>query len=382
MMKSIKIKTYLIGLSAVGAMLLSGCLSANALSMNNSTSKLKKNVDGSVIYPHKDGKYTAYDYVPAKSGYNYGTKPTKSEMKAWNVQVIADKFEIPGKPGSTNLPVGHGSVGQGETIYSNQCAVCHGDFGMGGLGYPTLSGGIGTLKNQMLNATDSPPLKTVGSYWPYASTLFYYIRKSMPFPHPKSLSNDQVYALVAYLLSVNNITIDGKNLGYSYVLNRKKFLEIKMPNANGFYPNVDKPGAASRLKAFLSNPNNWGKGNTCMHNCLKGTGDKVVKIKQALTDFSPPFSNKYDLPKVKGAKKVSFAEKVYKNTCDVCHGNDNMGAPMFGDKAAWAKIIKQGMKKVYSNAIHGIGGMPPKGGTNLSDSQFKTVVDYLVNSGK
>ncbi len=382
MMKSAKIKKYLIGISAIGAMLLSGCISANASTSSGSTVKLKKNVDGSVIYSRANGKYAAYDYVNVKDHFSYGKTPTKAEMQAWHVEILPNIFQKPGKPGSTGLPKGHGSVSEGEAIYTNKCAMCHGDFGMGGLGYPTLAGGAGTLKNQLLTSGDNPPLKTIGSYWPYVSTLYWYINTAMPFPHPKSLTHNEVYAVVAYLLSLNNITINGQELGEDYVLNRKKFLEIKMPNRDGFYPKVNGSHAMANMKTFLSNPKNWGMGSTCMHNCLKTAGDKVIHIQYAITNIIPKFSGKLDLPKVKGAKKVSYGEKIYNDSCKICHGNANMGAPVFGNKADWAKVMSKGMKKVYANAIHGVGGMPPKGGTTLTNSQFKSVVDYLVNSSK
>lgn len=360
------------GISVAGAVALSGCMAGNTSTPGGSTTALKKNVDGSVIYPHKDGKYTEYRYVKVKDKFRYGKTPTKAEMQAWHVDVLPD---------GEGLPEGHGSVAQGETLFNNQCAMCHGDFGAGGLGYPTLSGGDhSSLVNQMLTPNDSPPQKTIGTYWPYASTLFWYIDTGMPFPHPKHLTHDQVYALVAYLLSVNYIKINGKDLGEDYVLNRKRFLDIKMPNRNGFFPDVDdgKQGPLN-MKNFLSHPENFGMGTTCMHNC--GDAKKnLVKIKYAITTFVPPMNLAVDLPK--SMRQKSFGEKEYNNACKVCHGNSNMGAPMLGDKAAWAKVLKQGMDKVYSNAIHGIRGMPPKGGTSLTDSQFKSVVDYLVKSSK
>jgi S-disulfanyl-L-cysteine oxidoreductase SoxD len=377
MIKSANFKKYLVGISVTGAILLSGCMAANTSTPGESAGNVKKAVDGAVIYPVKDGKYTLYDQAKLKYKVRYGRVPTKAEMAAWNVDVRYD---------NKWLPKGHGSVSEGENIFNNQCAVCHGPFGSGGLGYPTLSGGtVSSLKNQMLHGTGEPPVKTIGSYWPYASTLFWYVKTGMPFPHPKSLNDNQVYAVVAYLLYVNNITINGKELDEDYVLDQKRFKEIKMPNRDGFYPDVNAPGKQGEMnmKDFLSHPENYGKGTACMHNCIKGGAKKhLVRIQYAITGFIPPMKLGYDLPKPKNPPKNAFGEEVYKNSCAVCHGNDNMGAPMFGNKKEWAPYLKKGMKAVYSNAIHGIGGMPPKGGTSLTDAKFKEVVDYMVNASK
>ena len=234
-----------------------GALLALSLAASTATagSEMKKNVDGAVMYPTAKGHYQAYAVnTQSTKGFSaYGRTPTAAEIKAWDKDVMPD---------GTGLPEGKGSVEQGDELFADQCAMCHGDFGMGGKGYPTLSGGQGTLKNQLVDAAagDEPPVRTIGSYWPYASTLFWYIQSAMPFPHPKSLSNDETYALVAYLLSVNEIEIDGEELDDDYVLDRAKFLKIKMPNRDGFYPNVDDGVGSKEVAKFLNNPDNYGKG--------------------------------------------------------------------------------------------------------------------------
>ncbi len=337
--------------------------------------KVEKNVDGSVIYPTKNGMYTLY-HVNTKAEntkFNLGRKPTKNEIKAWKIEVFPD---------GEGLPEGKGSVEDGADLFDAKCAMCHGDMGMGGKGYPQLSGGeISSLKNQPKGPGDEAPTKTIGTYWPYASTLFWYIKSAMPFNHPMSLTNDQVYSLVAYLLSVNEIEIDGQELDDEYVLDKKKFLKIKMPNRNGFYPNVDGKNGVENMKKFLSNPKNYGTGSRCMHNCPRG---KVVHIKYELNDFHPALSEKRDLPKEFGVKKVKTRiQKLYDETCKACHGNPAVGAPVVGDKKAWAERLKNGMDNLYKNGINGINGMPPKGGNpNLSDKDFKAIVDYMVNESK
>jgi cytochrome c len=260
--------------------------------------------------------------------------------------------------------------------------MCHGDFGMGGKGYPTLSGGQGTLKNQLIDPSkgDEPPVRTIGSYWPYASTLFWYIQSAMPFPHPKSLSNDETYALVAYLLSINEIEIDGEELDDEYVLDRTKFLKIQMPNREGFYPNVDGDVGATEVAKFLQNPDNYGKGTRCMKDCKDG---KVTPIQFELNDFKPAMSTARDLPKERADAEVSKAQKLYEAKCSACHANAAIGAPVVGDKDAWAKVTSKGAEEIYKNAITGFNAMPPKGGDmDLSDDTVKEIVDYMIKASK
>jgi cytochrome c len=114
---------------------------------------------------------------------------------------------------------------QGKQVFSDNCAACHGDNGQGGI-KDRLVGGQGTL------ATDKP-IKTVGSFWPYATTLFDYIHRAMPYPTPGSLSNDDTYAVVAFILSLNGIIpTDGK-------VDRASLPNIKMPNRDGFIPDPE-----------------------------------------------------------------------------------------------------------------------------------------------
>lgn len=370
--------------------------------LTTACSTSNRSVDGAVKYDIKDGKYTAYHVNTQKIGkFNNGRTPTKTELAAWNIDVMPDGTGLPQydtKNGKIvldeegNPKKAEGSVEWGNELYDSQCSMCHGEFGTGGKGYPTLSAGTiatDSLKNQLLNPADKnpgiePPVKTIGTYWPYASTLFWYIQDAMPFPHPKSLSNSETYALVAYLLMENGVTIEGEELDDEYVLDREKFLKIKMPNADGFYPKVDTPEnpkqGVANMKAFLSDPKNYGTGTRCMKDCIKGEVP-VLAIKHELNDFNPPASTEKSW-KVPGAKEVSQAQKDYETYCAACHANDAIGAPVLGNKEAWAKVAAQGMDTVYANAINGINAMPPKGGSDLSDVDFKKVVDFMINSSK
>src|SRR5712672_3352276 len=150
--------------------------------------------------------------APAQGAYGIGRVATPAEIAGWNIDVDRDGH---------NLPPGSGSVSHGHEIFDQQCAACHGAKGEGdGVG-DRLVGGQGTL------ATPKP-VRTVGSYWPYAPTLFDYIRRAMPQNAPQSLSNDDVYAVSAYILSLNGL------LPADTTLDAKSLAAIKMPNRNMF----------------------------------------------------------------------------------------------------------------------------------------------------
>jgi S-disulfanyl-L-cysteine oxidoreductase SoxD len=142
-----------------------------------------------------------------------GKPATPEEIARWNITVYPD-----GK----GLPVGSGNAQLGAKIYADKCAECHNDKGEGRQAqYPALVGGRGTL------ATNSP-VKTVGSYWPYATTLFDYIRRAMPYTHPRSLKVDEVYSVTAFVLFLNGIVDEKQDL------NQNNLPSVQMPNRNGF----------------------------------------------------------------------------------------------------------------------------------------------------
>jgi mono/diheme cytochrome c family protein len=163
----------------------------------------------------------------AQGSYGIGRVATPAEIAGWNIDVGGD---------GGNLPPGSGSVSHGHEVFAQQCAACHGDKGEGGVG-DRLVGGQGTL------ATEKP-VRTVGSYWPYAPTLFDYIRRAMPQNAPGSLSNDDVYAVSAYILNLNGLVPVGSTL------DAKTLSAIKMPNRDKFVgdsrPDVKNPECMTR----------------------------------------------------------------------------------------------------------------------------------------
>jgi cytochrome c len=148
--------------------------------------------------------------------FGFGTSPTDEELS---------QFVSP-LPDGRGLPEGSGSAERGKSVYETQCLACHGDQLQGGLG-DRLVGGRDTLVQR---ESVKGPVKTVESYWPYATTLFDYIKRSMPLLEPGGMSNDDVYAVSAYILSRAGIVAPDA------VLDRQSLASVQMPNRNGFIP--------------------------------------------------------------------------------------------------------------------------------------------------
>lgn len=344
----------------------------------------KADISGGVYYPIVGDQTGPYKVNPNAYGLkaNNGRVPNAAELKAWDKDVMPD---------GTGLPEGEGSVEDGEALYEAQCVMCHGDFGSGGAGYPALSKGNaeelkGTLTNNRWKDPEADgPVRVFGSYWPQASTLWWYIRDAMPHTKSKTLTDDETYALTAYILNINEMSIDGEEVDEEYVLNREKFLKIKMPNEDGFVPNIDGKDGIENVRAFYANPKNYGAikvkpEERCMTNCQKPTA-KVARVQGAgISDFTPPMSIERSLPpkKENAAHKVTFdAKAAYEANCTMCHATGV--APAAGDKAGWAPFMKKGLDKVYANGLGGTNmGMPAKGGSSLTDEEFKKVVDFML----
>ena len=157
--------------------------------------------------------------------YRLGRTPTAEEIKAWDVTI---------PPDGKGLPAGSGTATQGEPVYARRCASCHGERGESPK-YDRLVGGRGTLN------TDKP-VQTIGSYWPYATTLWSYINRAQPFDEPGSLTHEQVYAVTAYLLYLNGI------IGESDVIDARTLPGVRMPNRDGFVPDP-RPDMGKGAKA-------------------------------------------------------------------------------------------------------------------------------------
>jgi cytochrome c len=145
--------------------------------------------------------------------------PPKLGRPATSDEIARADISIP--PDGTGLPAGSGTVEQGAAVFAQKCQVCHGANGAGTPSGDKLTGGIGSLAT-------ANPVKTVSSYWPYATTLFDYIRRAMPVTNPQSLQNDEVYAVTAYILSIDNI------VPKDATLDKDSLPKVQMPNRAGF----------------------------------------------------------------------------------------------------------------------------------------------------
>jgi cytochrome c len=148
----------------------------------------------------------------AERPFGLGTLATAEQIAGWDIDV---------RPDGKGAPIGSGTAAEGEEIYAERCAACHGDFGEGVDRWPILAGGLGSL------ATDDP-VKTVGSYWPYASTVYDYVYRAMPFGEAQSLTHEETYQVVAYILNMSDVIDD------EFVLSNETIGSVKMPNQNGF----------------------------------------------------------------------------------------------------------------------------------------------------
>ena len=179
-----------------------------------------------------------------------GRAATPGEIAGWDIDV---------RPDGQGLPPGKGSVKEGEEVYMTKCAACHGEFGESAGRWPMVAGGQGSLKSD-------DPVKTVGSYFAHLSTVIDYVRRAMPFGDAQSLTNDELYAVVAYMLYLNDI-VDEK-----FVLSKETFAGVKMPNAAGFYDD-DRETAE---KSFWATP--------CMTNCK---ADVKITGRARVIDVTP-----------------------------------------------------------------------------------------------
>jgi cytochrome c len=194
--------------------------------------------------------------------FGYGRPATPDEIAGWDIDVRGDD--------GAGLPPGQGSVAKGGDVFADQCAACHGTFGEGEGRFPKLAGGKGTLKNDR-------PEPTVGSYWPFAPTLFDYINRAMPMSAPHTLSADDVYALTAYILNLNDIVPS------DFVADPTSLPKVKMPNHDAFIWTDPRPDT---------------KASACMTNCAKPADVKITSTAEG-KDLTPRTTGPLDTMQAK-----------------------------------------------------------------------------------
>jgi len=275
--------------------------------------------------------------------YGLGREALPEEIAAWDVKIMPD---------GRGLPEGSGDVWTGEEVFIQHCAACHGDFAEGVGNWPKLAGGEGTL-------ADKDPLKTVGSYWPYLSTVWDYVNRSMPFGNAQSLSPDEVYAITAYILYSNFLVED------DFTLSHENFTEVEMPNADGF---IVDDRAETEYAIWHGEP--------CMENCK----DSVeITMRAAVLDVTPDEEGAETEAAAPAAEAepveaaaaetapepasapdpelVAAGEKVFRK-CKACHqvgeGAKNRVGPQLNGVMGRAAGAVDGFK--YSSALEGMAG--------------------------
>ena len=295
---------------------------------------------------------------------DFGRPATEAEIAGWDIDI---------RPDGQGLPVGGGTAEQGEPVYEAKCAMCHGSFGEGVDRWPVLAGGEDSL-------TEDKPEKTVGSYWPYASTLWDYIHRAMPYTAPQSLTDDEVYQITAYVLYLNDL------VEYDWELNQDTFVEVEMPNQDSFFVD-NRPDVVN---------------TRCFENCADPAALQVVGTIGGVSptghfkEDSGVASSHYgdDSPTDEGeAVAVALSadaiagEATYQQACLACHGSGIAGAPKVGVKDQWTQRVAQGLSTMVEHAIQGYQGengyMPPKGGhMNLSDEAVAQAVSFMAESSQ
>jgi len=310
--------------------------------------------------------------VVSASPLGIGSTATPEMIAGWDIDI---------RPDGTGLPEGQGSVADGEGLYEAQCASCHGLFGEGAGRWPVLAGGEGTLDTLH-------PEKTVGSYWPYASTLWDYIHRAMPYPAPQSLSDDEVYAISAYVLYLNDIVDE------DFVATKESFAQVKMPNEPNFYIDNRPDVQNTRCMNDCADPSQFEIVTTI--NGVTPTGHFKEDSGVAATHYegNPSVAGGSEMKEKEGnITKVALSSEaiagkgVYDKACQACHTSGVAGAPKTGDRSAWIDRIGQGMDTLNDHAINGYQGangvMPAKGGNmSLSDSDVMDAVAFMVESSQ
>jgi len=309
---------------------------------------VKKQFKTLVLAVAAQGLLTSTVAFADESKYGFGRTATQEEIAGWDIDI---------RPDGQGLPAGSGSVADGEGLYEAKCASCHGLFGEGEGRWPVLAGGEGTLSHER-------PEKTVGSYWPYASTLWDYTRRAMPFTAPQSLTADETYAITAYVLYLNEIVDE------EFVLSKENFSTVKMPNEPNFFED-DRPDV---------------KNTACMKDCKDPASIKVVSTIAGVTPLEHLEEGAAETA-AEAASETTHGKAIYNQSCAVCHDHGVAGSPKTGDADAWGDRIATGTEMLVKRAITGYVGdegvMPPKGGNmSLSDEDVAEAVHYMIEKSQ
>jgi cytochrome c len=294
--------------------------------------------------------------------FGFGKPATTQEIAGWDIDV---------RPDGTGLPRGRGSVAQGQALYDEKCASCHGTFGESN-SYLQIAGGVGSL------ATDQP-VRTTGSKLNYATTLWDYINRAMPFNAPQTLQPDEVYALTAYVLNLNDI------IPADAVLDADSLPKVKMPNRNGFTTD----------HGFMRRNDTPDTHNVaCMKDCVQ-----VVRLSSEMPDYArDQHGNLADQTRTVGATgriatakptggSTSGLELARAASCTACHGvTEKLVGPGFrevasryaGDAGAESRLV--GKIKAGGTGAWGAVAMPAQ--PQVKDSEARALVQWILGGAR
>ncbi|HEY5307139.1 MAG TPA: c-type cytochrome, partial [Casimicrobiaceae bacterium] len=288
--------------------------------------------------------------------YGFGQPATPAEIAGWDIDV---------RPDGTGLPRGQGSVAQGQTIYDEKCASCHGTFGESN-SYLQIAGGVGSL------GTDQP-VRTTGSKLNYATTLWDYINRAMPFNAPKSLTPDEVYALTAYVLNLNDI------LPADAVLDQQSLPAVKMPNRDGL----------TTAHGFMRRD---GVPDTRNVACMKDCATEVGLTSQIPDYAQDQHGNLADQARMlapapaRGTPKNGL-DLARAAACTACHGVTEMvlgppfrdvAAKYAGDSTAEPRLVA----KVKAGGSGNWGALPMPAQAQVQDATVRAIVQWILAGAK
>ena len=290
--------------------------------------------------------------------YGVGKSASAAEIAGWDIDI---------RPDGAGLPVGSGSGLEGEELYTNKCAHCHGTFGEGEGRWPVLAGGEDTLTLQ----EEGRPEKTVGSYWPYTSTLFDYIYRAMPYTAPHSLSADDTYAITAYVLYLNDL------IDQDTVVDQGNLADIRLPNEANFYmdPRPDTNNVA------------------CMSECREPDSIKILSAISGVTPVghfqedadSPAASHSaVDLESINvvatggiSEEEHNIGQEVYQANCAACHQVTGAGMPPVFPALAGNAVVNGSPTELVSLMLNGRSGTAMASFAHLSDDELGGVMSYI-----
>jgi len=304
--------------------------------------------------------------------FGLGKAATPEEIAGWDIDV---------KPDGSGLPRGRGSVADGQTIYDAKCANCHGTFGESN-SYLQIAGGVGSL------ASDAP-IRTTGSKLNYATTLFDYIRRAMPFNAPQSLTADEVYALTAYVLNLNDI------VGADTVLDQDSLPKLRMPNRDGF----------TTAHGFMSRDRKPDTANiACMKNCVREVRLSSEMPAYALDQHGNLADQRRAMGAIEGLTTVAADAKAPKpaakdaggfdlakrSGCTACHAVDTrLVGPSFreiaaryghdgGSEGVEAQLAAK--VKIGGSGVWGDVAMPAQHQVTATDA--RTIVQWVLTGAR